>query len=244
MFCLCKILFNFALNLTRIMSVEIRISFNEGVYLKNPQDSMLGRNIIKHSILLIDEIGFEVFNFKKLAQEMGSTEASVYRYFENKHALLIYLVSWYWEWVAYLIKINTLNIDNPKRKLEIIINAFVLASVTNPNTDYVDENKLHNVVIAEGTKAYRTKDVDDENGKDFFKNYKQLINLVADVILEINPSFEYPYSFASSLFEMSNDQIYFAKHLPKLTDIKIAENNYSEVEKMLNHFSAKILDYE
>ena len=107
------------------MSIEIRISLNEGIYLKDPQDSPLGRNIIKHSILLIDDVGFEAFNFKKLAQQMGSTEASVYRYFENKHALLIYLVSWYWEWVAYLIKINTVNIDDPKKKLEIIINSFV-----------------------------------------------------------------------------------------------------------------------
>lgn len=226
------------------MSVEIRISLNEGIYLKDPQDSQLGRKIIKHSILLIDEVGFETFNFKKLAQEMGSTEASVYRYFENKHSLLIYLVSWYWEWVAYLVKINTANISDPKKKLEIIINSFVSASVDNPGTDYVDENKLHSVVIAEGIKAYRTKEVDEENGKGFFKNYKELISVVAGVILEIDPAFKYPQSMASSLFEMSNDHLYFAKHLPKLTDIKAEENNYAEVEKMLNYFSAKLLGYE
>lgn len=226
------------------MSVEIKISLNVGIYLKDPQDSQLGRNIIKHSILLIDEVGFETFNFKKLAKVMGSTEASVYRYFENKHSLLIYLVSWYWEWVAYLIKINTVNIDDPKKKLKIIINSFVSASVDNPSTEYIDENKLHSVVIAEGSKAYRTKEVDEENGKGFFKNYKQLITMVAEVILEINPKFEYPYALASSLFEMSNDHIYFAKHLPKLTDIKVAKNKYSEVEKMLNYFSAKLLGYE
>lgn len=226
------------------MSVEIKISLNEGIYLKDPQDSPLGRNIIKHSILLIDAVGFEAFNFKKLAQEIGSTEASVYRYFENKHAVLIYLVSWYWQWVAYLIRMNTMNIDDPKRKLEIIINSFVSASVDNPSTEYIDENKLHSVVIAEGIKAYRTKEVDEENGKGFFKNYKQLITMVAEVILEINPEFEYPYSLASNLFEMSNNHIYFAKHLPRLTDIKVEENKYSEVEKMLNYFSVKLLGYE
>lgn len=226
------------------MSVEIKISLNEGIYLKDPQDSPLGRNIIKHSILLIDAVGFEAFNFKKLAQEIGSTEASVYRYFENKHAVLIYLVSWYWQWVAYLIRMNTMNIDNPKRKLEIIINSFVSASLDNPSTEYIDENKLHSVVIAEGIKAYRTKDVDEENGKGFFKNYKQLITIVAEVISEINPAFEYPYSLASNLFEMSNNHIYFAKHLPRLTDIKVEGNKYSEVEKMLNYFSAKLLGYE
>jgi AcrR family transcriptional regulator len=226
------------------MSIEIKISLNEGIYLKDPQDSALGRNIIKHSIILIDDMGFEAFNFKKLAQQMGSTEASVYRYFENKHALLIYLVSWYWEWVAYLIKINTVNIDDPKKKLKIIIKSFVSASENNPSTEYIDENKLHSLVITEGIKAYRTKEVDEENEKGFFKNYKQLITMVAGVILEINPTFRYPYSLASNLFEMSNDQIYFAKHLPKLTDIKEHENKYFEVEKMLNYFSAKLLGYE
>lgn len=226
------------------MAVEIKISLNEGIYLKNPQDSSLGRNILKHSILLIEEVGFEAFNFKRLAKAMNSTEASIYRYFENKHSLLIYLASWYWEWVAYLIRINSMNINNPKKKLKIIINCFVSASVENPNTEYIDENKLHNVIIAEGTKAYRTKDVDIENSKGFFKNYKELITSVAKVILDINPKFEYPYSLASTLFEMSNNHIYFAQHLPKLTDIKVDENKYSEVEKMLNYFSAKLLGYE
>ncbi len=224
-----------------IMGIEIKIALNEGLYIKDPQDSVLGRKIIKHSILLINDLGFEAFNFKKLAQEMNSTEASIYRYFENKHLLLLYLVSWYWEWVAYLIRINTLNIEDPKRKLEIIINSFVSASVDNPTTDYVDESKLQSVIIAEGMKAYRTKEVDEENGKGFFKNYKELINMVAGVISEINPTFEYPYALASNLFEMSNDHIYFAKHLPRLTEIKVDDNKYSEVEKMLNYFATNLL---
>lgn len=223
------------------MGIEIKISLNEGLYLKDPQDSVLGRNIIKHSILLLSDVGFESFNFKKLSQEIGSTEASVYRYFENKHLVLIYLVSWYWEWVAYLIRINTLNIDDPKRKLEIIINSFVSASLDNPSIDYVDEGQLHSVIIAEGIKAYRTKGVDEENGKGFFRNYKQLIATVAGVISEINPTFNYPYAMASNLFEMSNNHIYFARHLPRLTDIQVEENKYSEVEKMLNYFATKLL---
>jgi AcrR family transcriptional regulator len=175
---------------------------------------------------------------------MQSTEASVYRYFENKHAVLIYLVCWYWQWVIYLIKINTLNIKDPKQKLKIIIHSFVAASVENPSVDYVDENKLHNVLIAEGKKAYHTKAVDKENKKQFFQDYKQLIAIVADVISELDPKFEYPHSLATSLFEMANDHIYFAQHLPRLTDIKVADNKYSEVEQMLNYFAAKLLGYK
>ena len=223
------------------MSIEIKISLNEGLYLKEPQDSKLGRNIIKHSILMIDEFGFECFNFKKLAKEIKSTEASIYRYFENKHLLLLFLVNWYWEWVSFLIRINTMNVNDPKSKLKIIIHSFVSASKDNPGVIYVNESKLHNIVISEGMKAYHTKEVDKENSKGFFKSYKNLAKSVSIVISEINPTFKYPFALATNLFEMSNNQIYFAKHLPKLTDVSIKKDDVNEVEEMLNYFVEKLL---
>ena len=231
--------FNFSqFNYSVLMSIEIKISLNNGLYLKEPQDSKLGRNIIKHSILLIDKFGFESFTFKKLAEEINSTEASIYRYFENKHLLLLFLVNWYWEWVSYLIGINTINVEDPKKKLKIIIHSFVYASKENPGIDYVNESKLHGIVISEGNKAYHTKEVDNENSKGFFKSYKDLAESVSIVISEINPTFKYPFSLATNLFEMSNNHIFFAKHLPRLTDISIRKN---EVESMLNFFANKLL---
>ena len=192
------------------MSVEIKISLNDGLYLKEPQDSKLGRKIIKHSILMIDKFGFESFTFKKLAEEINSTEASIYRYFENKHLLLLFLVNWYWEWVSYLIGINTINVEDPKKKLKIIIHSFVYASKENPSVTYVNESKLHRIVISEGNKTYHTKEVDNENSKGFFKSYKDLAESVSNVISEINPAFKYPFSLATNLFEMSNNHIFFA----------------------------------
>ncbi len=226
------------------MAIGIKISLNEKLYLRNPQDSSLGKRIIKHSILLIDEIGFESFNFKKLAIQMDSTEASVYRYFENKHMLLIYLVSWYWEWVSYLIDINTLNIESPIRKLKIIIKTIVFASKDNPSIDYVNESVLHRLMISEGTKAYHTKEVDKDNTEGFFLNYKNLSGKVADVISEVQPDFPYPHALASNLFEMANNHIYFAEHLPRLTDVKVEGEDYAEVEKMLEYFAFKLLGIE
>ena len=223
------------------MSIEIKISLNDGLYLKEPQDSKLGRKIIQHSILMIDEFGFERFNFKKLATEINSTEASIYRYFENKHLLLLFLMNWYWEWVNYLIKLNTINIENPKKKLEIIIDSFVSASKVNPRVSYVNESKLQSIVISEGMKAYHTKEVDQENSKGFFKCYKDLAESVSIVISEINSSFKYPFSLATNLFEMSNNHIYFAKHLPRLTDISIEKNEVDEVKTMLKYFVSKLL---
>ena len=223
------------------MSIAIKISLNEGLYLKEPQDSKLGRKIIKYSILLIEEFGFEYFTFKKLAEKINSTEASIYRYFENKHLLLLYLVNWYCEWVSYLIAINTMNINNPMEQLKIIINSFVSASKDNPGVDYVDESKLHNIFIFEGVKVYHTKEVDKENSKGFFKSYKNLANTVSEVISEINPTFKYPFALATNLIEMSNNHIYFAQHLPKLTEVTVEKNNTDEVENMLFYFIEKLL---
>jgi len=224
------------------MAVNISISLNPGLYLKDPQQSALGKKIIKHSILLIEEIGFELFNFKKLAELIGSTEASIYRYFENKHLLLVYLVSWYWEWVNYLIQIKTFNIEDPKKKLKIMIHTFVSVNEDNPTIDYVNESALHKVVISESTKAYHTKGVDEENNKGFFLNYKEIVSSVAKVILEINPKFPYPQALASNLFEMTNNHIYFADHLPRLTEIKNKSSQNEDIEKMLLFFVSKLLD--
>ena len=67
-------------------TIDIKFKLNESLYNRDPQDTDLGRKIIKHSIELMDEIGFEAFTFKKLAHRISSTEKSVYRYFENKHS--------------------------------------------------------------------------------------------------------------------------------------------------------------
>lgn len=223
------------------MAIGIKISLNDRLYLRDPQETPLGQKIIKHSILLFDEIGFEAFNFKKLAKRMNSTEASVYRYFENKHLLLTYLVSWYWEWVSYLIDINTMNIDDPERRLKIIIENFVYASKENPSIEYVNESVLHRLIIAEGTKAYHTKMVDEENRDGFFSNYKSLVQKVANVVTEINPGFPYPRALASNMFEMANNHIYFAQHLPKLTDVTVEDENFDEVEVMIEFFANALL---
>lgn len=223
------------------MAVGIQITLNERLYVRDPQETALGKKIIKHSILLIDEIGFEAFTFKKLAQTMESTEASVYRYFVNKHMLLLYLVSWFWEWVNYLIDINTKNITDPKQKLRIIISTMVFASKENPSIEYVNESVLHRIIIAEGAKTYHTKSVDNENKEGLFRNYKDLVDKVSCVIVAIQPTFAFPRALASNLFEMANNHIYFGKHLPKLTDVTVSGEDYDEVEQMLEYFAFTML---
>ena len=223
------------------MSVKIKFDLNDALYLKDPQASKLGRRIVQFSVEMIHEIGFESFNFKKLASKINSAEASLYRYFENKHMLLLYLVNWYWEWVNYLIVLNTMNIKESRKKMKIVVHSLVFATMDNSLVEFINESKLHRIVIFEGTKAYHTFNIDKENAAGMFKSYKDLIEAISLIVLEVNPNFKYPNTLASNLFEMTNNQLFFANHLPRLTDISSKENIEIEVEKMLSYFLDKLL---
>ena len=97
---------------------NLKIQVNNKIYLKDPETSILGKKIIDKSIILINEIGFEEFTFKKLGDLIGSNESSIYRYFESKHKLLVYLSSWYWSWMEYRLVFATNNITDPLEKLK------------------------------------------------------------------------------------------------------------------------------
>lgn len=224
------------------MFLITNFSIPQGLSIRDPLQSAIGRNILTNSVVLMDEIGFESFTFKKLAEKMGSNETSLYRYFENKHYLLLYLVVWYWNWVSYLIEFNTKNITDPNLKLDLIIDNFVDATRENPSVDFINEKILHRLMISESSKSYHTKNIDEENKQGFYKSYKVLIQKVADVILEINPNFPYPHSFATNLFELANNEIFFAEHLPRLTDVKVKNEDYSQVNNLLKYYKDKMLD--
>ena len=112
----------------RLMQMNVQVT--EPVFLKDPQGTDLGRRIIEHSVLLIDELGLEKFTFGKLATALGTAESSIYRYFDNKHRLLIYLIGWYWSWREYKLVFDTANIADAGARLEKGIR-----SITEPITD-------------------------------------------------------------------------------------------------------------
>ena len=200
------------------MKLGIQIKMNESLYLRNPETSELGRNIIKYSIELIHKSGFESFTFKKLSEAIGTTEAGVYRYFENKHNLLVYIVSFYWGWLEFQINYQTKNLKDPEIKIKKIIQLLAENVEDDISTGHIDESMLHQIVIAEGSKAYLTKNVTAENKLQFFKPYKDLCNVVVEIILEFNPKYKYPHSLASTIIEMAHLQNFFMNHLPSLTD--------------------------
>ena len=200
------------------MKLQLQIKMNEDLFLRNPEHTVLGRNIIKHSIQLIAQHGFEAFTFKKLAEDIGTTEAGIYRYFENKHLLLIYIIAWYWGWLEYQISFQTNNITNPVVKLKKVIKLLATTVEDDATTNYVNESLLYQIVISEGSKAYLTKQVGEDNQHQFFKPYKDLCAIVGDIILACNPKYKYPKSLATTIIEMAHFQNYFMIHLPSLTD--------------------------
>ncbi|MBK7426530.1 MAG: TetR/AcrR family transcriptional regulator [Saprospiraceae bacterium] len=200
------------------MEIQLQIKMNEKLFLRNPDQTELGKKIILHSIQLIHKNGFESFTFKKLAEDIGSTEAGVYRYFENKHRLLIYITAWYWSWLEYLVVFNTSNINDPIEKLKRAIQLLATTVEDDIRTSYVNQSILHQIIIAEGTKAYLTKHVSEDNKDQLFKPYKDLCAKIGDIILECNPKYKYPKSLSSTIIEMAHFQNFFMNNLPSLTD--------------------------
>lgn len=197
---------------------NISIQINEQTFLKDPGTSKLGTKIVAGGIDLIDAMGFEAFTFRKLGEKINSPEASIYRYFESKHKLLLYLTCWYWGWMEYRLVFSLANVISPKQRLERVISLLTEQVSKDGNFSHINEVKLNRLVIAESSKSYLTKEVDEENKHGVFTSYKNLVARVSDIILEINPQYEYPHMLVSTVIEGVHYQRFFAEHLPKLTD--------------------------
>ena len=211
------------------MEVQLQIKMNEKLFLRDPEQTELGKKIIQHSIQLIHKNGFESFTFKKLAEDIGTTEAGIYRYFENKHRLLIYITAWYWSWLQYRVTFSTNNIKDPAVKLKKVIQLLATTVVDDDKTMHINEGLLHQIIIAEGSKAYLTKHVSEDNKDQLFKPYKDLCAVIADIMLECNPKYKYSRSLASTIIEMAHFQNFFMNNLPSLTDFGNAKDELKVV---------------
>ena len=197
---------------------NIKIQLNEKLYVKDPETSTLGKKIIKNSIVLINEIGFEEFTFKKLGEKISSNESSIYRYFESKHKLLLYLSSWYWGWIDYKLAFATTNIDNPMERLTRGIAVVTQKIEDDASTLHVNESILNKIIIQEFTKTLLTKEVDEENKEGFFLVYKRVINRIIEMIHDVDPNYGYAKSLASSIVEGALHQHFLKDHLKTITN--------------------------
>lgn len=218
---------------------SLQITVNEDIYKKNPETTDLGKSIIKVGITLIDELGLENFTFKKLANQIGTTETGIYRYFESKHMLLLYLVNWYWIWLEYHLVFSTYSINVPIEKLGKAIDILTKPVELVGTFDHINEEVLYKIVTSESYKTYLTKEVDKKNIEGFYSGYIRIIRRISEMIMAVDPKFQYPNTLSTTIVEGSNAQKYFSLHFPLVTDsskdeIQISDFFKSMVLNMLN----------
>ncbi len=197
---------------------NFKINIPQGIYLKDPESSLLGKKIIEQGIILIHEIGFEDFNFKKLGNLINSNESSIYRYFESKHKLLVYLTSWYWSWIEYQLVLETYSIANTEEKLRKAIEVVTRTTKQDSNFSHINEVLLNQIVINENSKSFLTKDVDVDNKDGFFIPYKLVILRLSEVISAYNSSYSYTLSLSNTIIEGSLHQHFTKKHFKTITN--------------------------
>ena len=222
------------------MDYSLSFKVNEKIYLRDPEGTELGKQIVKNAIDLIYQLGFEHFTFKKLAKEMNTTEATIYRYFENKHRLLLYILNWYWSYLEYIVVFQLQPLANPKSKLEKLIELLTHTLPDSAGQNEYNKNYLHQIVITESSKVYLVKEVKEINENEVFKPYKDLCGRISDLITAYNSNYPYPHSLSSTLIETAHSQLFFSKHLPKLTDAG-KKDNVGFVESYLKDILFKSL---
>ena len=223
------------------MQVDFKVKMNEKLYLRNPDGTEIGKQIIKVGVKMISDLGYEQFTFKKLAIEIGTTEATVYRYFENKHKLLIYIIDWYWAFIEFQVIFQLNNITSPAEKIKKLIDILVWEDNAKSVFSELDQQTLYYIAIAEGSKTYLSKEVDNHNKDFFFKPYKDLCGRIALLFKEYNAEYKYPSSLASTLVETAHMQYYFMHHLPKLGDYS-KKKSPKEIEVYLEHLVFGVLN--
>jgi len=215
------------------------LPISEQVFAKQPFSSDLGEKIVVAGIRLMDKLGLEAFTFKKLAAHIGSTEASIYRYFTNKHMFFVYASNLYWRWLESRIMQLSHEKFSHYHRLEAAIAAVVSPTLDGDESEF-PYRSLVNIITSEGPKVYLTKWVDSENKEGVFLAYKSLCEALSQLILNVNPNYSFSHSLASTIIETAHDQLFFSQHLPRLTDID--KDNTEQLNEFLVHTVASALD--
>ena len=218
---------------------DIRISVSDKIYLKDPETTALGKKIVENGIILIDDIGFENFTFRKLGKLIQSNESSIYRYFENKHKFLVYISAWFWGWKEYQLVFATHSILDKNERLDKAIEVITKPVEEDADFKHINEVSLRNIIINESSKSFLTKKVDEENLDGYFTIYKRLVKRLADMISEVNQTYSYPYSLASTVIEGTLHQHFLSEHFKSITDCNDSSSLSEYFKHMVNNLIKK-----
>ena len=208
----------------RIVS-HVKFNVNPDLFLKDPESSSIGKRILMEAINILDQSGFERLTFKELAHTAQTTESTVYRYFENKHMLILYLSNWYWSWLFYRLQLGLTNIPSGKKKLAKAIEILCRQSEDDNLIAHIDLVKLAHLIHLESGKIFRVRDVDQENKQGFYLPYKLLHEKMKNIILEVKETFPFAESLAASIIQGIHQQHFNYEHFPTLTSMTNTEKD-------------------
>ncbi len=201
---------------------------------KEPGSSELGRRIVAEGLPLLYELGFEAFTFKKLAERLQTTEASVYRYFENKHHLLLYYLSMYWLWLEYHLTFGVQNLSDPRVRLHKALEMISQPNKLHWSFEEFSFARMQELVVAEWGRVYYTRDIDAEIQAGLFADYKRFCQRLSQLIVDARPSYRYPNSLVTATMNALFVQRFYASHLPGLTDMQ-------ENDEQITHFVKSLI---
>ena len=140
--------------------------------------------------------------------------------------LLLYITSWYWCWIEFQLVLHNTNIVDAEKRLKNAIK--VVSTPIDEQYDAINLQNLFNIICSESCKSYFIKNVDVLNKYGVYFNYKKIVAILSEIILTLNPSYNYPHMLVTTIIEGIHHQKYFAEHLPSLTE-KINEPDYLEM---------------
>jgi hypothetical protein len=165
----------------------------------------------------------------------------VYRYFENKHKLLVYLVAWYWAWLEFAIEYQIHNISDPRQRLHLALQVLAHAHEEDLRFPHINEAALHRIVVAESSKTFLTKGVQGERDQGLFQGFTNLVEKLAGIFKELNPHHAHPKALAVTVIEAARKQQFFAIHLPAVTELELPSDGKDALAAFLEDLVIKAL---
>jgi AcrR family transcriptional regulator len=217
---------------------QLNIQLDESLYLKDPMGTEVGHELVRTGAELIAHDGLESFTMKKLATELGSPESTVYRYFQNKNQLMLYISSWYWSLLEWKIAFATANLSDARQSLDKALQ--VLSGGTEEvQTAIVHEQLLNKIVIRESFKSLHICAPNTESCERFFGAYLNLTQRLAELISNVHRAYPMPKALAVTLIETAHYQQFLQHFIPALTEVRV-DNHH--LQKLLHHIAFKALD--
>lgn len=189
------------------------------LHLRDPGTSAVGERILSEGLVLMNELGLEVFTFKKLTERAECTEATIYKYFPNKQRLLQYYFQLYWMWLDTHCQQEGRSLSDPWERVQGDIRSLCGLWAKDAMAAQLDPVVLRALVLVEGSKSFLHRNVDEDNKLKLFQPYKDLCAHIATELKACDRKCKQPHTFATTLIEMAHSLEFAMEHLPALTEL-------------------------